>query len=169
MWIGGDERFSEETKAALIEVAADAWTHKQLNLLFRRLGVDDANDREMGNPTKVHRLEEAVDRLSGHAPVHGRDLLELVRTLMEERWHGDVSESSPFTAHSFRRSTSSLPRLARKIATMRPTRAVSIVRPAAAAAALCGPFVPSRRPVVGTTASRAARHLSLRQSPHRLP
>lgn len=97
MW-GGDERFSEATKAALIEVAAETWTHKDLNLLFRRLEVDDSDEREFGNPTKIHRVEGAVDQLASRGPEHGRDLLELIRTLIEERWQGDVPDA--FLSHN---------------------------------------------------------------------
>lgn len=89
-----DERFSSPTVAALIEVVADVYTHKELNLLFRRLDVDYAEAREERRSlNKIERVEAAVDRLKSRGPAHGQDLLELVRSLIEECWQGEVREA----------------------------------------------------------------------------
>lgn len=97
MW-SRDERFSEGTLVALIEAAANAWSHQDLNFLLRRLGVDDADDRQSGSLSKAQRMETAVDRLSSRGPQHGQDVLELARCLIEDRWDGRLSEY--FLAHN---------------------------------------------------------------------
>jgi hypothetical protein len=80
---------SGRTRAVLIEVAADAYTHDQLDVLFLRLGVD--HDPQVGQQTgrtKLNRLSRAVGLLEAE----GRTV-DLARELVEERF---ASPSSGF-------------------------------------------------------------------------
>lgn len=77
-----DDRFSDTTQAALIEVAAERYTHGELTVLFRRFGV---SEDLAGSASRLTRVIRLVDNLSTRTSQHGNDLLELMRDLLEER------------------------------------------------------------------------------------
>jgi protein required for attachment to host cells len=95
-----DERFSGATQAALIEVVAELHTHHELSQLFRRLDVEEESGRRQ---TKLRRVQEMVDALLRRAPMHGSDVLELCRVVLEERFNERVVQAMPQLRGAMRR------------------------------------------------------------------
>lgn len=90
-----DKRFRTATQAALIDVVADMYTHDEVDQLFRRLDVDDwESDR---GRTKLRRVGDAVDALIQRGPIHGNDILELCRIVLEEKLNGRVEMTLKFS------------------------------------------------------------------------
>ena len=73
---------SGRTRAVLIEVTADAYTHDQLDVLFLRLGVDtDPQISQVAGRTKLSRVRRAVELLE-----EDDRTVELARELVEARF-----------------------------------------------------------------------------------
>ena len=95
-----DERFSGPTQAALIEVVAELHTHDELSQLFLRLEVEEESGRRQ---TKLRRVQETVDALRRRGPMHGSDILELCRVVLEERSNEMVIQAIPRLRGAMRR------------------------------------------------------------------
>ena len=78
---------SGRTRAVLIEVTADEYTHDELDVLFLRLGVDaDPQIGQVAGRTKLNRVRRAVELLE-----EADRTVELARELVEVRFAGSRS------------------------------------------------------------------------------
>jgi hypothetical protein len=81
------ERFSNPTAAALIEVVAEVYSHSELDVLFIRLGAEGQDlfeNGEQGN--RLKRTSNVVTYLRyGKRDISEPDLLDLIKELLEER------------------------------------------------------------------------------------